>query len=362
MMTEYYLTLLVIEDYIMRLADLDNVNAKINVVLVNTNSSKLHLFLNDKLKRQAHCNADNSFNIYNKDNLREIKELIGICPPFSDRWFVHIDLDNINTKEIGLSDIADVINKSNTVLFYCVSNKYATYKKMKELLRDTNGLYDFYLSYLRRADFIYLYDAFVPVSQRLSQQLFNFVLQTYADKVDILFDLFQKLADGIEITTRKEIIDICGAEETTPESYVFSLLKPLSGSDRGFKTTMKQRMKAGLELSSGIEDNSFRRFYGYMRKNIDAMIAIKMLLISGKIYKDIPKEWLDYYSEHDNLYLDKYQRYLWKLKTIPLSRLLLLRQSMGTCWNTDSDFFTFLYTYYNQMLKTALSNKLKNKK
>ncbi len=143
--------------------------------------------------------------------------------------------------------------------------------------------------------------------------------------------------------TRKDIIEICGAEESTPESYVFSLLKPLTGSVRGFKTTMKQRMKAGLEMASGIEDNSFRRLYSYMRKNIDAMIAIKMLLISGKLYKDIPREWVDYYNTHDNLYLDKYQRYIWKLKTIPLSRLLLLRQSMGYVWSTDTDFFRFLY-------------------
>lgn len=341
----------------MRLADLDNKNAKINVVLVNTNSTKMHLFLNDKLKKQAHCNADNSFIVYGKENLKEIKELIGIFPPFSDKWFVHIDLDNINTKEIGLSDIADIIKKSNTVLFYCVCSKYATYKKMKELLKGINGLYDFYLSYLRRADFIYLYDAFVPTDKRLTQQLLNFVIQTYSDKVESLFDLFQSLANGKEFKTRKDIIELCGAEESTPESYVFSLLKPLTGSVRGFKTTMKQRMKAGLEMASGIEDNSFRRLYGYMRKNVDAMIAIKMLLISGKLYKDIPKEWVDYYNIHGNLYIDKYQRYIWKLKTIPLSRLLLLRQSMGTSWVTDTDFFRFLYTYYNQMLQIALDNK-----
>ena len=174
----------------MRLSDLESKNAKINVVLVNTNSTRLHLFLNDKLKRHVNGNADNSFNVYGKDNLRELKELIGIYPPFSEKWFVHIDLDNINTKEIGYTDIADIIKKSNTVLFYCVCSKYAIYKKFKELLKDINGFYDFYLSYLRRADFIYLYDAFLPKDKRLSQQLLNFVIQTYSDKVESLFDLF----------------------------------------------------------------------------------------------------------------------------------------------------------------------------
>ena len=73
-----------------------------------------------------------------------------------------------------------------------------------------------------------------------------------------------------------------------------------------------------------------------------SFIQIKELLISGVVYKQIYK----LPDGYDEKRLSKYQRYVWKLKEIPLSRILRLYRSLGTkIWRSDIEFLNFVYRY-----------------
>lgn len=323
----------------MRLSDLDNRNANPEIVLLQTSSVRLQLFLKDKLKRKYNCNNDSLIVVENKTDLKKVRDVTGVSPPFASKWFVEINLDKFNDK-----NMIKIINDSTTCLFFCTCSKYSTFKKFKDSVKESNNLYDFYINYLRRADLIYLYDAFVKEDYRLSTQLFNFVAQGYSGDIEAIFELLVRLSQGEKIESRKEITEVCGLGSLTIESYIFSLIKPLSGSARGLKTVMRDRIKVGLELAEAM---GYSSMYNFMKKCIKCFVQIKILYISGVIYKSIRK----LPDSYDEKSLARYQKYLWKIKEIPLSRLLRLLQALGNkTWKSELDLLNFLYTYYNNEL------------
>ncbi len=355
----------------MRLSDLDSKQANPDVVLIQTDCSRLADFLEKKLKTKLEVTRDTCFYITEKEQIKQLRELVGIYPPLAKKWFAYVDLDTLDRSKVVMADVVNIVKASSTVLFLVVCHKYATYKKFKDMIKDESGVYDFYLSYLKKPDFIYLYDSFVPSDKRLSSSLFNFVTQTYSNKVDSCWDLFSKLNEGKTFRTKADIIAICGSEDNTTESFVFSLLKPLSKSANGFKRVFKQRVKTSFDLlnsttfatttskvkdMSGGQDNtaSPSKLYAYINNNLANFIALKMLLISGKVYKSVPKEIAELYNGTYGLHIDKYQRFIWRLNTIPLSKLLLIKQCMGKTWRSDLDIMNFLYRYYTELGKQAV--------
>ena len=355
----------------MRLSDLDSKQANPNVVLLQTDCSRLTAFLERKLKNQLAVTKDTCFYVTDKEHIKQLREVIGIYPPLAKKWFAFVDLDNLDRAKLGISDIANIVKVSTTVLFFIICNKYATYKKFKDMIKAVPNVYDYYLSYLKKPDFIYLYDAFVPSDKRLSSTLFNFVTQTYSNKVDSCWDLFEKLNQDTVCTTKADIVAICGSEDNTTEAFVFSLLKPMSKSATGFKRVFKQRVKTSYDLltsttfaidinkvkdMSGATENSVSpsKLYAYINNNLMNFIALKTLLISGKVYKSIPKEIVELYNVNYGLHIDKYQRFIWRLNTIPLSKFLLIRQCMGNTWRSELDILRFLYKYYTELGKQEL--------
>lgn len=359
----------------MRLSDLDSKMANPSVVLVQSDCVRLINFLEVKLKRQYEVTADTSFYITEKEHIKTLKSLIGVYPPLALKWFAYVNLDELDRNKVTMADITAIVKQSNTVLFYIVCKKYATYKKFKDSIKTVSNVYDYYLSYLRKADFIYLYDAFVIESHRLNSNLFNFVTQTYSNKVDSCWDLFEALSKGTVCRTKADIVAICGSEDNTTEAFVFSLLKPLSKSERGFKRVFKQRVKTAFDLLNsttfaqdtsksaalGLSESKAEpsKLYAYMSNNLKNFIALKELIIAGKVYKSVPEDIIMLYNTEYKLHLDKYQRFIWRLNTIPLSSLLLLYSSMGDRWTSDADILSFLYRYYAALGKQAFAEKEK---
>lgn len=358
----------------MRLSDLDSKQANPDVVLVQTDCSRLSNFLEQKLKAHLESTKDTCFYITEKEQIKQLRNLIGIYPPLSSRWFAYVDLDTLDRSKLVPADVANLIKVSNTVLFYVVCHKYATYKKFKDMIKNVPNIYDYYLSYLKKPDFIYLYDAFVPSDKRLSSSLFNFVTQTYSNKVDSCWDLFEELHEGKVCNTKADIVAICGSEDNTTEAFVFSLLKPMSKSENGFKRVFKQRVKTAFDLlnsttfaadtskvkdMSGATESNAKpsKLYAYINNNLMNFIALKMLIISGKVYKSIPTEIIELYNVTYGLHIDKYQRFIWRLNQIPLSKFLLLKQCMGKVWRDDLDILKFLYRYYMELGKQELKKE-----
>lgn len=331
----------------MRLSDLDGKRVALDVLLLQTSSTKLTMFLQDKVKRKYNCKSEAIITVETKTDLKRVKEVIGVNPPFSERWYVEINLDKLYDK-----DLIPLIKQSSTCVFFCTCSKYGTFKKFKEEYKASTGLCDFYITYLRKYDFIYLYDAFVREDNKLTKQLFDYVVQSYSGDIEAVFDLLLALNQGTKFESRKDIADLCGIGGLSVESFIFSMVKPISGSDKGLKTVMKNRIKAGVDLGSTL---GYSSMYNFMAKSLECFCQIKMLRMSGVVYKAI-RHLPDAFDEKA---LSRYQKYIWKLNEIPMSTLLRLRSSMGKrCWNSEEDFLRFVYNYYQSEASNLL--KLQN--
>lgn len=329
----------------MQISILDRANIRPSVVLLQTPSTHLNMFIEDKLKRQCGARSESILAIRSKADIKTVKAFNTLYPPVGDRWFVQIDLDEFNDK-----DIIKLIGSSSTCLYFITCSKYIQFKNMKDALKKqgVSDVYDFYINFLGRSDFLYLYDAFVPEDKRLNKQLFDFVKQGYSGDIDTVFKLWLELANGTKFTTRKAITDFCGLGGLTVESIIFSLLKDISGSDKGLKKVMNNRIRACTELATSL---GYSSLYNFMCKSLYNMIQLKCLMISGKVYKTV----MNLPECYDEKSLARYQRYIWRLKQIPLSRLLLLRQMLGyKRWNSELDIFQFIYSYYNNIAKQFL--------
>ena len=217
------------------------------------------------------------------------------------------------------------------------------------ILKDMNGVFDFYINYLRRPDFLYLYDAFTLSDNKLNKQLFDYAVQSYSGDIEAVFELLIHLNQGEKFENRKEIAEICGLGSLSIESYIFTLLKELSGSDKGLATVIKNRVKAGVELGEAI---GFSSMYNFMSRSLLLFCELKMLVMSGIVYKTV-RNLPDTFDEKA---LSRYQKYIWRLKEIPLSDLLRLRQCMGKkAWRSELDFLNFIYRYYNMKANMTLA-------
>ena len=148
----------------------------------------------------------------------------------------------------------------------------------------------------------------------------------------------------------------------------------MSKSENGFKRVFKQRVKTAFDLlnsttfaadtskvkdMSGATESNAKpsKLYAYINNNLMNFIALKMLIISGKVYKSIPTEIIELYNVTYGLHIDKYQRFIWRLNQIPLSKFLLLKQCMGKVWRDDLDILKFLYRYYMELGKQELKKE-----
>lgn len=318
----------------MRLRDLDSSRETCNVLILQTSSNKLKVFLEDKIKKRYKCNMDSTIDCKSKSDIHHVRDVMNVIPPFSEKWYVKVDVGVCLSKEM-----LDVMKEASTCVFFCEVNKYATFKKLKESLKRVSGVFDFYLTYLRHADIVYLYDAFVPQDKRLTKSLFDYVCSSYSNDIEAVFDLFLALGEGKKVESRKDIADICGVGGNSVESFLLTMLKPPSDKEKGVKRVLSNRLRAGYELS---ETLGVLTFYNRLKRTLGYFIQIKELLISGVIYKQI----IHLPECYDESALSRYQRYVWKLKEIPTSRMIRLYNSLGDkMWRSQLDFLNFVYRF-----------------
>lgn len=324
----------------MWLSDLDTNTFNPYIFLIQTPSTSLEQYVRDKIRRYYKVDQTTTIYVENKTDLKKVKDIRGIEPMSSDRWFVPIDIDKMFSKEL-----IKAIKESTTCLFYLTTSRYSNYKKAKETFGKDFGFYDMYLRYLKRPDLIYIYDAYIVREKRLPKDLFDFVVHSYSGDIEAFFTLLKAMVSGKEFKSRNQIIEECGLGATSIESYVFDLLKPLSGSAKGLNITIKNRIKVGSDVAKNL---SYRSLFNIIRDIVASFVEIKMLLLSGTVYKEI-RDIPENFTERN---LEKYQRYLWKISEIPYSELVLLINCLGTnAWQTDMDFFGFIYGYYTEKAK-----------
>jgi len=203
------------------------------------------------------------------------------------------------------------------------------------------GVFDFYITYLRRADLLYLHDVFTTQGNILKKRLFDFVASSYSSDIDAVMELMVHLAQGEVFESESDIRDVCGTVGSSIEAFIFSLLKPLSGSDKGLRIVIKNRIQVAMQIAEG----NYGFLYDSMLRSLGLFCQMKMLMISGVVYKDmrnIP-------DTFDEKALYRYQKYIWRIKEVPMSELLLLIQAMGKIrWSSEIGFMQFIYKYYGE--------------
>ena len=329
----------------MTLADLKRANGNYKVVLVQTSSVSLQQFIQDLVREGLGTNADTVYEAKTKATVKGIRAFFTTQPYMSKRWFCFVDLDSIG----GIKELTDVIKDSTTVTFFCTTSRYANYKKFKEAVKNESFVYDLYISSLKHDDFLFLYKAIVPENNKLTKQMYDYVYQSYRYDISAVMDLFKALKNGADIQTRKEIADVCGVGSNSIENFVLSLLGTPPSTEKGVKTVLRNRVKSGIDLAETY--GNWRAFYRLINSCVDCFIDIKMLKISGTIYKRVR----DLPDGYDEAKLARYQRYIWRLNDIPLSLLLTLKMHLANrVWFEPSQFFEFIYYFIEERIATEV--------
>ena len=314
----------------------------LDVVLVQTTSAKMEQYIYDTLRRVHGSNALSQLSVENDKDIHVIREVSGITPPFADKWFVTVELGKLSMK-----DLLSAILNSTTCFFLIKTERYKDFKFFKEVLehhKQELRYKDFYTNYLRRRDILYIYDKYVTRENRLSGALFDYLVQGYSGDIDALFTLFESIRDGKKIESRKDIVSICGLGGLSVESFMFMLLKDMPPTERGRKQYVKKRLQAGKELG---QIYGWNTLYNFTRKALSCIIDIKVLTISGVVYKSIR----EIPNNYDEGALLKYQRYMYEIERIPLSRLLVLMVAMTErIWRGTVEYTAFLYQYLEKIM------------
>lgn len=319
----------------MLLNDLERGIKQMRVMLLQTSSKSLEMYLYDYLRESFSSNRDTVLQINSKRDFRRLKEIYNIQPPYSEKWLVQIDLGKIGK---SYKELAEIISDSTTVCYMCVAETYVQYKSFKEAVSHIEGVFDFYINILRRRDFLYLYKKLVPSDCTLSKTLYDYVVQSYSADIGAVFDLFTSLRNGIKFNTRADIAEVCGVGRNSVESFVFAMLKNLPVTEKGLKKVIKNRISAGVELA---EVYNWGRFNKAVNLCLSALLDIKKLQVSGVVYKRLT----NLPEGYDERRLSKYQRYLWRIETIPLSRILRLKVCFSNRWFNKVDFLNSMYAF-----------------
>lgn len=326
-----------------------------SVVIVQCPSNILNLFIEDKIKVLLGSTQDTTFTLRNKKELKDVHMICNVQPFQSKKWLYMVDLDKFSPDK----DFYNLVKESSTVCYMLFCSKYSTYKKVKDDLKSVQPLWDFYIGFLKGADMGYLFNEYVVKTERnhlVSREIYQYIKDGYSNDVDAVITLFDYVRTSDpkdKPLTKQKITELCGLGGNTLESFVFTLLKDApKASKRSFDTIMRKRFRAGVELAEVYEWN---KLGNYLNKVVHNIICIKELQISNSIYKSI-RDLPDGYSEKD---LARYNRYLWLIKNIPMSRVLRLKAVLSERqWFNSTDFMLFMYKYYkSQVVSETLLRK-----
>ena len=313
------------------LRELSNVDQKVE--LLYTNSQIAEMFVYDTLKKRCDANGDSIIDVKNQASFDEMVNLSYEYPILAKEWLFKIDYKRVKklcAKYKGL------FSSGSPAVFLVEVDGYKDFVEFKELVN--NKCNPMYMSYLSYQDISYLF-----YEHKLPQKQISFIARSYSRDIDKVFELYQEVQNGYEITDIKSITAICGQSVGTTQSFVLSLLKLNIGDLKNSKTSIKRKIRELADLSKAIGCNRLRN---YLMSTVKDIMYIKQLYLETDIYdeiKNLPKG-------YDEKRLSRYQRYLKDIKNIPMSSVLGLFTDLldSGPWYKDSDAMTFLFNYYEK--------------
>lgn len=326
-------------------SDLDDNLNDVDVVLLQTTCDKIDELLFAKVQNRLNISNDNIIYIRTKEDFDTVKSLQGILTPTEGRWLVYCD----TTVFIETNNLIDLMLHSNTCIFFIKVNYYKTYKDMKTRLK-TKNVFDYYVTYLNRPNLLYIYDSLVPKSNGLTTQVITYLSKNYSSDIEQIFQLFEALKAGKVIDKPNDVVKCVGIGGNNIESFIFSLLTPISGSAKGLKLVKKKRYSQAYSIYNALGP---KRFYDFYKKTLQDFLDIQMLRLTDEVYDTLIG--LDEPYKH----LARYNRYLYKFKELDISSIMRLMSFLPVNFESQVSIYSYINDYYKDCaLDLVKSGKL----
>ena len=248
----------------------------------------------------------------------------------SEKWLVVLDYSKTKA---SCKTYKNIFSLETTIFMVKVKN-YKDFKEFKELVRTSN---DLYLSIIRGADISFLLEQF-----KLPQGVLDFVIKSYSRDPEKIFELRQKLLDGMEVKTSKDVTSLIGESSSSLEYFAFMLLADPPTTERGYAAVYRKRIQVASSL---IETLGIGTFKNFLTTTVKDILNLKVLYLQGVVYKSIR----DLPEGYDEKKLSRYNRYLDKIENeIPYNRLVKLYWMLKNegYWSKERDLLDFMYKYY----------------
>lgn len=338
----------------MYLSDLDKVVLTDRVLIVQAHEL-VQLFISDRIKEDLGVSKEQFFDVKNKNDLKTTYSLGTVQPFDAIKWFITVYADNLS-----ITDLLSHIDHGESCFYLIVVEKYFNYKKLKTELVKHNDILkkkklplvsfsDLYLAFLRYNDFLYLYSNYLgDIPNKLTENLREYVFKNYAGDIEALFLLLDAMKDGEEFEKEKDIVAKCGLGKNTTQNFLIKIMTSNPKTEKGLKTALKNNFQRGMDLS---EDLSWEQIWSFTRAFIKSAIEIKSLCISGVVYKDLH----NVPESYDIKRLSRYNRYLWFIRSQPMSKLLAVYMMLDSRrWTSELEFYRFLCEYYKYSITINL--------
>lgn len=327
-------------------SDLDDNLNDLDVVLLQTTCDKIDELLFAKVQNRLNISNDNVIHIRTKEDFDTVKSLQGILTPTEGRWLIYCD----TTIFIETNNLIDLMLHSNTCIFFIKVNYYKTYKDMKTRLK-TKNVFDYYVTYLNRPNLLYIYDSLVPKSNGLTTQVITYLSKNYSSDIEQIFQLFDALRSGKVIDKPNDVVKCVGIGGNNIESFIFSLLTPISGSTKGLKLVKKKRYAQAYSIYNALGP---KRFYDFYKKTLQDFLDIQMLRLTDVVYDSLIG------LEAPYNHLARYNRYLYKFKELDISSIMRLMSFLPVDFESQVSVYSYINDYYKDCaLDLVKSGKLK---
>lgn len=305
-----------------------------NVHILYADSSLIEMFVYDTLKDVCAANLESIITVESTSGLNDMVDLVNINPFLARKWLFVIDYKKVKKQVLKMKNM--FLGSDTSCFLFKVSN----YKEFKEL-RDTFGAgvaNDMYLAYMSYKDVTWLLQGY-----ELPQGLVDYVAKSYSRDPEKIMILIKEMNNGLHISDKRGIVDVCGESTGSIISFVLSLLNIKISSKKGMKLSIAKKSKEAISLARLYGSSSFRNFVLATLKDI---IYIKEMYLNGDIYdtiRDVP----DCFDEKRLLRYKVYLRSIIVLNMSDVTRLYVLIAKSGS-WHQEIDVMSFLYDYYEK--------------
>ena len=316
----------------------DNV---LNVVIL-VQSPSLAYYVKNSIKKRFAVHRGYSVDIDTAKQLHNAKLDSLISPMFCDKWVLSINADKIPLKDLAAS-IAKTSNRSISVYW---TEKWGTFNKLKELDIVSKQGSDTQFYRLTRLGFYEILDLLseeVDADKRLPEKLEKFVAKNYQFDVQSVMDLIGILNSGVEIQTKKDVVEAIGIGGNSVASLLIKLVTNAPDYEKQQKNALKSALERIRDLTYTYNYSTIRKF---LLNNIDGCIEMKQLQYMG-VYNSWNKEIPETYDAKRLNMLRRFERVI--LNEVPLQRFLNLKLCLlkYNSFNAELALYQAIAEYYS---------------